>query len=102
MLANILLGIVTICTFLSYLPQAIKILKNKVASDLSVSSWILWVVSSLSYFLYAILCTNEFMLKLVTLIEFIFCLLILILTIKYRKVNILKRIKIFMDSKLKK
>ena len=58
MLANILLGIATISTFFSYLPQAIKILINKTASELSISSWILWVISSLSYFLYAILCIN--------------------------------------------
>jgi len=47
MLVNILLGIATISTFFSYLPQTIKILRNKTASDLSISSWILWVISSL-------------------------------------------------------
>lgn len=72
MLVNILLGIATISTFFSYLPQTIKILRNKTASDLSISSWILWVISSLSYFLYAFLCSNEFMLKVVTTTEFIF------------------------------
>ena len=44
MLVNILLGIATISTFFSYLPQTIKILRNKTASDLSISSWILWVI----------------------------------------------------------
>lgn len=102
MLANILLGIATISTFFSYLPQAIKILRNKMASDLSISSWILWVISSLSYFLYAILCTNEFMLKVVTTTEFIFCLLILVLTIIYRKPSISKRIRIFIRNKFNK
>lgn len=85
MLGNILLGIVSLCTMISYLPQAVKILKTKEADDLSKSSWIIWVISSFSYTVYAALCTREFMLIFETTLEFIFCLLILILTIKYSK-----------------
>ena len=102
MVGNILLGIVSICTMISYLPQAIKLIKNKKSSDLSINSWILWVISSLSYFLYAILCSNEFMLKVVTTTEFIFCLLILVLTIIYRKPSISNRIRIFIRNKFNK
>ncbi len=88
MLGNILLGIVSLCTMISYLPQAVKILNTKEADDLSKSSWIIWVISSFSYTLYAVLCTKEFMLIFETTLEFIFCLLILVLTIKYSKKNI--------------
>lgn len=102
MLVNILLGIATISTFFSYLPQTIKILRNKTASDLSISSWILGVISSLSYFLYAILCSNEFMLKVVATTEFIFCLLILVLTIIYRKPSVGNRLRIFIRNKFNK
>lgn len=98
MLANILLGIVTLCTFFSYLPQAVKIIKNKMASDLSIVSWVLWVLSSLAYLLYAFICSNEFMLKVETSVEFLFCLFILILTIKYRKTSIFKRIKLLVNK----
>lgn len=84
MLANVLLGIVSICTLISYLPQTVKLIKTKKSNDLSVYSWILWVVSSLSYTLYAFLCTQEFMLKFETTLELTFCILILVLAIKYK------------------
>lgn len=85
MLANILLGIVSFCTLISYLPQTIKLIKTKKSNDLSVYSWILWVTSSFTYTLYAFLCTSEFMLKFETALEFGFCLLILILAVIYKK-----------------
>lgn len=85
MLGNVLLGIVSICTFISYLPQTLKLIKTKKSADLSVSSWILWVVSSLSYTLYAIIISKDFMLIFETVLELAFCLIILILAILYRK-----------------
>ncbi len=85
MFANILLGIVTACTFISYLPQAIEIIKTKKSKDVSITSWILWVISSLSYTIYAIFCSKEFMLIIETCMELFFCLLILILAIIYDK-----------------
>lgn len=84
MLANILLGIVSLCTMVSFLPQAIKLIKTKESDDISITSWILWVVSSLSYVLYSYLCTDEFMLRLENTLEFSFCILILTLTLIYR------------------
>ena len=62
MLGNILLGIVSLCTMISYLPQTIKLIRTKKSNDLSINSWILWVISSLSYTLYAVLCSRDFML----------------------------------------
>lgn len=84
MLANILLGIVSLCTMVSFLPQAIKLIKTKESDDISITSWILWVISSLSYVLYSYLCTDEFMLRLENTLEFSFCILILTLTLIYR------------------
>ncbi len=84
MVGNILLGIVSICTMISYLPQTIKLIKTKKSSDLSINSWILWVVSSFSYTLYAVLCSKDFMLIFETSLELFFCLLILLLAVKYR------------------
>lgn len=84
MLGNILLLIVSICTLISYLPQTIKLLKTKKSEDISISSWILWVTSSLAYTLYAIMVSNDFMLIFETLLELVFCLIILILSIIYR------------------
>ncbi len=87
MLGNILLGIVSLCTMISYLPQTIKLVKTKKSNDLSVQSWILWVISSLSYTLYAILCSRDFMLIFETSLELFFCLLILLLAIRYKNNN---------------
>lgn len=92
MLENILLGIVSVCTFISYFPQIVKSLKTKKAEDLSIWSWILWVISSLSYTLYAILCTNSFMLIFETSMELFFCAVILLCSIIFRK-NRTKEIK---------
>jgi len=85
MLGNILLGVVTTCTFVSYFPQAIKLIKTKKSTDLSVNSWILWVISSLCYSLYAMLVSKDIMLIIETSLETTFCLLILTLALKYRK-----------------
>ena len=85
MLETILLGIVSVCTFISYFPQIVKCLRTKQAEDLSIWSWVLWVVSSLSYTLYAFLCTNSVMLIFETCLEFSFCLIILICAIVFRK-----------------
>ncbi len=84
MLGNILLGIVSICTMISYLPQTIKLIKTKKSNDLSINSWILWVTSSLSYTLYAVLCSKEYMLIFETSLELAFCLIILLLALKYK------------------
>lgn len=84
MLGNILLGIVSICTFISYLPQTIKLIKTKKSNDLSIQSWILWVTSSLSYTIYAVLVSKDAMLIFETGLELSFCLIILVLAIKYR------------------
>ena len=84
MLGNCLLGIVSICTFISYFPQTVKLLKNKKSDDLSIPSWILWVISSLSYTIYAIYVSKDVMLIFETSLELFFCLLILSLAIKYK------------------
>ena len=85
MLENILLGIVSLCTLISYLPQTIKLLKTKKSDDISIQSWVLWGVSSFSYTLYAILVSKDFMLIFETTLELTFCLIILILSAIYRK-----------------
>jgi len=84
MLGNVLLGIVSICTFISYFPQTIKLLKTKKSSDLSIQSWILWVTSSFAYTVYAIVVSGDFMLIFETGLELFFCLVILGLAIRYR------------------
>ena len=87
MIGNILLGIVSLCTMISYIPQTIKLIKTKESDDLSINSWILWVISSLAYTLYAVICSNDFMLIFETSLELFFCLLILMLAVRYRTIK---------------
>jgi len=84
MLGNTLLGIVSFCTFVSYFPQTVKLIKTKKSSDLSIQSWILWLTSSIAYTIYAIIISKDTMLIFETGLELFFCLLILILAIMYR------------------
>ncbi len=84
MLGNILLFIVSFCTFISYFPQIVKLIKSKKSRNLSIQSWFLFVVSSFSYTLYAILVSKDGMLIFETSLELLFCLMTLILTIIYK------------------
>jgi len=85
MVGNILLGIVSICTMISYLPQTIKLIKTKKSSDLSINSWILWVVSSFSYTLYAVLCSKDFILIFETSLELFFLFVNIVTSSKIQK-----------------
>lgn len=82
---DVLLAIVSFCTFISYLPQVIEIIKTKSSEDISITSWIFWVVSSLAYTLYAVIYSESAMLIFETCLELFFYLLILTLTIIYDK-----------------
>lgn len=47
--------IVTVCDYISYAPQLLKLIKTKKSEDISVGSWILWTISSICDAAYAIL-----------------------------------------------
>ena len=68
----------------SNFPQIVKSLKTRKSEDLSIWSWILWVASSLAYILYAVLCTDSFMLIFEAALELMFCVIILICAIVFR------------------
>lgn len=79
----ILIIIQNICLYISYIPQIIKLLKTKRSEDISLASWILWVVGSVSDVLYSVILLN-IGLVIVSITEFIFIAIITILTIHYR------------------
>ena len=87
MLGNILLGVVALCTMIAYLPQTIKLIKTKKADDISLLSWIIWVISSCCYTLYAVLVSKDFMLIFETSLELLFCIIILVLSYIYQGSN---------------
>lgn len=86
----------SICTFISYFPQIVKLLKTKSSNDLRINSWLLWVISSTAYTLYAIIFSKDVFMIFETSLELFFCLTILLLAVIYRKnkdINIEKNSK---------
>ena len=81
----LLLG-VGVCSIISYLPQLVKLIQTKRSEDLSISSWILWVVSSSCYMLYSLL-IGGMMLILSSLIDWFLTMMILFFSIRYRCYN---------------
>ncbi len=78
---DILLMIVSICTFVSYLPQIVKSLTTGKTEDLSIWAWILYVTSSVCYTAYAIFYQSNILLIVQTTLESIMCAIILTLAI---------------------
>ncbi len=83
-LGNILLLAVSICSFISYLPQIIKTISTHSSEDISISSWAINSISMAAYVAYAILISGDPMLVFATGCECSFTVTILILAIKYR------------------
>lgn len=52
---SITMIVVTICAFVSYIPQIVKTIKTKSSDDLSTCTWILWTLSSSCETIYSIL-----------------------------------------------
>lgn len=80
---NFLLMLVCICTMISYFPQIWKLIRTKKSEDISASSWVLYSVSSLSYFIYTLI-QQDLMLIASGGLEFILNFTVLILTLFYR------------------
>lgn len=89
--------IVTVCTYVSYLPQLYKLIKTKKAEDLSITSWILWMISSLANLIYSVL-LGRFELIVASVSEFILISAVLFLTVYYTKS---KRYRIETDEEFK-
>ena len=51
----ILMGIVTICSYIGYVPQLAKLIKTKNSEGLSSVSWIIFIVSLFCCVAYAII-----------------------------------------------
>lgn len=69
--------IVTVCTYISYVPQIVKVIRTKSSEDLSIASWVLWLLSAICNSIYSIVLlrpeliiasVSEFLLIAVTLV----------------------------------
>ena len=83
MLLVITMWIVTICTYASYVPQIIKMMKTKRSEDLSISAWSMWLLSATCNTLYSfLLCRNELIIASVS--ELVLTLITIVFVIKYK------------------
>ena len=83
-----LMYIVTILTYISYIPQIVKLIKDKRSEGISINSWILWGTSSFLSIIYAFY-LQDLGLILADCSELILELIILILSVKYKKRKII-------------
>jgi MtN3 and saliva related transmembrane protein len=78
--------IVTICTYISYVPQIVKLIKTKKSEDLSITSWILWCISSVANLVYSII-LGRYELIIASVSEFLLISIVLFLSIYYNYKN---------------
>jgi uncharacterized protein with PQ loop repeat len=79
-----LMGIITVCAYIGYIPQIITLIKTKYSKDLSITSWSIWLFSTACGTVYSILLKRpELFIMYVS--EFILSVIIFALIIKYRK-----------------
>lgn len=83
---NITMWIVTVCTYISYMPQIVKLLKTKKSEDLSVASWVLWTISAIANLVYSLV-LGRVELIIASLSDFLLIALVLILTVYYNYKN---------------
>lgn len=80
----VLMWIINIIQFFSYLPQLHKLLKTKKSDDLSLLSWAAWLTTALCWVIYSIFELKDFWSILTCSLELLFILSTFLLTIKYR------------------
>lgn len=78
--------IMTVSTYISYIPQMVKLLKTKKADDLSITSWLLWIISSIASLIYSVL-LSEVGLIIASGSEFFLIFVVFILTVYYNYCN---------------
>lgn len=72
-----------VLNMISYLPQIIKILKTRHADDVSVSSWVLWVLSAVIWMIYAVL-DGGIGILIAQFSELVLTTAVFVLTLKYK------------------
>lgn len=80
--------LILICTIISvnaYIPQIMRLVKTKSSDDISVSSWVMWIVSYGCYLAYVLLRGMDIGIVFLVTLELAFTVIITSLTIRYRK-----------------
>jgi uncharacterized protein with PQ loop repeat len=79
-----LLIVFTILSLYAYIPQIIKLIRTKSSRDISLSSWIIWIISDICYLLYAIIESSSAGIIFMASVELAFVIIISILILIYR------------------
>ncbi|MDQ8759078.1 PQ-loop repeat-containing protein [Streptococcus ruminantium] len=79
-----LMFFVSFTTYVSFVPQIVKLYKTKCSEDISVFSWVLWVSSSFAYLIFSLL-EGGFGLVFASGSEFVLTTWVLVLSWTYRK-----------------
>ena len=84
-IALILISIVTVLEIFAYMPQIIKLIKTKSAEDLSLASWLTWVISDVCYLAYVLLESPEIGVIFTASLSLFLVIFVFILTMYYQK-----------------
>jgi MtN3 and saliva related transmembrane protein len=84
LILEILMCIAITCGYIGYIPQIIRIVKTKCTKDISLYTWIIWILAFLCGTVYSII-LGRWELITAYISELFFSVVILSLTILYRK-----------------
>ena len=83
-ISQILMCIVIICGYIGYIPQIVRIIKTKCTEDISFYTWVIWILAFACGTMYSII-LERWELIAAYISELLLALIILYLTILYRK-----------------
>lgn len=89
----LLLLLYTICEYSAYVPQIVKLVKTKSADDLSVTTWLTWVVAAVCYLIYVLIESPEIGVIFVATTNLVFIVAVSVLTLYYQSNKKTKKIK---------
>ena len=90
-IALVLISIVTVLEVFAYIPQIIKLIKTKSAEDISLTSWLTWMVSDICYLAYVLLESPEAGVIFLASLSLFLVMFVFILTMYYQKSKKLRK-----------
>ena len=81
----VLISIVTVLEVAAYIPQIIKLIKTRSAEDISLTSWLTWMVSDICYLAYVLLESPEAGVVFLASLSLFLVMFVFTLTLYYQK-----------------
>lgn len=95
---DFILVYLTIWGIFSYIPQIIKVIRNKSSEDISITTWFIWSMNAVLYLIYLILADVELKLILMQCLDIFFIVTTLLVAIVFNK-SIFKKLRKDKDNK---